>query len=217
MNGGQDLGGVHGFGAIQRETDEPVFHHPWERRVFANTLALGMLGRWNIDMSRYARENRDPAEYLRSSYYELWLKGLERLAVERGLITAEELRSGSGKRTRDESLAPPGPTQAVALLQGRRGARLDVQVPARFAVGDLVRVKNVHPATHTRMPRYCRAKAGTVAIDHGVYIFPDTHAHGLGQKPQHCYSVQFTAKELWGTAQRDSVHVDLWDDYLEKA
>jgi nitrile hydratase len=91
VNGGQDLGGMHGLGPIDIEADEPVFHAEWERRVFALTLAMGASGEWNIDMSRHARENRDPVDYLSSSYYEIWLKGLEALLSERGLLDPQEL------------------------------------------------------------------------------------------------------------------------------
>jgi nitrile hydratase len=217
MNGAQDLGGAHGFGPVRRESDEPVFHHPWERRAFAVTLALGMLGRWNIDMSRYYRENRHPVDYLSSTYYEIWLKGVERLAVDRGLISEEELKSGRALAPRDPTIVPPDATRARELLVKSVGAKLNVPAAAIFASGDRVRVKNQHPATHTRMPRYCRGKAGVIAIDHGVYVFPDTHALGLGPKPQHCYSVRFSAQELWGVPRREVVHLDLWDDYLEKA
>ena len=91
MNGGRDLGGVHGLGPIEIEADDPVFHAPWERRVFALPLAMGARGDWNIDMSRYARENRHPADYLSSSYYEIWLKGLEVLLQERDMVRPEEI------------------------------------------------------------------------------------------------------------------------------
>ena len=217
MNGAHDMGGMHGFGPVAAEPDEPVFHAEWERRVFALTLATGFLGRWNIDMSRFYRENRPPADYLDSSYYELWLKGLEGMLVDRGLLTAEELRSGRAKEARDPALRVPDVAAARKLLANMTGAKVDVAVPARFAVGDRVRVANRHPATHTRMPRYCRGKIGTVNLDHGVYVFPDTHAHDLGQKPQHLYSVRFSAEELWGEPRPDSVMIDLWDDYLGPA
>lgn len=217
MNGGQDLGGAHGFGPVLPEREEPVFHHRWEERAFALTLALGMLGRWNIDMSRYYRENRDPVEYLSSTYYELWLKGVERLAADRGLISEQELKSGQAFSSRDPALEPPDAARARELLAHSRGAKLDEPVKALFAPGERVRVKNLHPTTHTRMPRYCRGKTGAIAADNGVFIFPDTHAMGLGKKPQHCYSVRFTAQELWGEPRRDAVYIDLWDDYLEKA
>jgi nitrile hydratase beta subunit len=155
-----------------------------------------------IDMSRWYRENQSPAEYLRSSYYELWFNGLQRLIADKGFLTDANPPKAIGK-------ADIGPK----LRQGTK-ASVDVQVPARFRVGDAVRVKNEHPRTHTRMPRYCRGKRGVIHMDHGVMVFPDTHALGQGQKPQHCYSVRFTAAELWGRAGPDSVHIDLWDDYL---
>src|SRR5580693_4603338 len=96
MNGGHDLGGMHGLGPIlaESESQEPVFHADWEKRVFGLALALGPLGQWNIDMSRFARERQHPADYLLHSYYENWLVGLEKLLVEKGLVTAEELGSG---------------------------------------------------------------------------------------------------------------------------
>jgi len=217
MNGGQDLGGVHGFGPVRAEADEPVFHAPWERRAFAMTLALGMLGRWNIDMSRHYRENRSPLDYLGSSYYQLWFDALERLAVDRGLITEAELQAGRALAPRDPALRVPDAPTARRLLADMKGAKLEAKVAPRFGVGAQVRVANAHPRTHTRMPRYCRGKVGVIQSDHGVYVFPDTHAHDLGQTPQHLYSVRFSALELWGEARNDAVHIDLWDDYLAAA
>ena len=93
MNGIHDMGGMHGLGPIDREENEPVFHHAWERRAFALNMAAGFLGDWNIDMSRYAREQMPPAEYLATSYYEHWLWGLERLLVEKGLLTRTEIEA----------------------------------------------------------------------------------------------------------------------------
>ena len=224
MNGAHDLGGMHGFGPVEPEPDEPVFHAEWERRAFAVTLALGAWRRWNLDMSRSIREQMPPAEYLATSYYEHWLFGIERLVVDKGLVTPDEMArvlrgelgpsGGAAGAVQEGALRPDG---VVRMAHNRRGARLDDKVPASFRVGDWVRARNVHPLGHTRLPRYCRGHRGVVAIDHGVFIFPDTHATGQGQKPQHVYSVRFTAQELWGpdASPRDTVHVDLWDDYLE--
>jgi len=217
MNGAHDLGGLHGLGPIRREENEPVFHAEWERRAFALNLALGMLGRWNIDMGRFYRENRDPLDYLASSYYELWTKGLERLGIDKGLFTAEELKAGRALAARDPSLKAADVERTRQAIRAGRSAKVDTAIPARFSGGQGVRVRNAHPATHTRMPRYCRGRAGTIHIDHGVFVFPDTHAMGQGPKPQHCYSVRFTAQELWGESGNASVFVDLWDDYLEPA
>jgi nitrile hydratase beta subunit len=224
MNGAHDLGGMHGFGPVAAESDEPVFHTDWERRAFALTLAMGAWRRWNLDMSRSAREQMAPAEYLATSYYEHWLFGLLRLLAEHGFASPDEIaRVERGEPTS----GAPAPVQDGALraddvarmLGKRRGARLDDPVPPRFQVGQAVVARNLHPVGHTRLPRYVRGRRGEVAIDHGVFIFPDTHAAGQGTRPQHVYSVRFTARELWGpdAPARDTVHVDLWDDYLEVA
>jgi nitrile hydratase subunit beta len=72
-------------------------------------------------------------------------------------------------------------------------------------------------AQQRRLTPYARGKGGVIERDHGVFVFPDTNAPGLGAKPQHVYAVRFTARELWGeqAKPKDSVVVDLWDDYLE--
>jgi nitrile hydratase beta subunit len=225
VNGAHDLGGMHGFGPVVPEPDEPAFHAGWERRAFALTLAMGGWRRWNLDMSRSAREQMPPAEYLASSYYEHWLFGLERLLVEHGFVSPEEL--AQVQRGEPAPVAAPARVQDGALrqagvqhmLRNRRAARVDASVAAAFQVGDAVRARNLNPRGHTRVPRYVRGRRGAVVIDHGVFVFPDTHAAGQGKKPQHVYSVRFTARELWGddAPARDSVCVDLWDDYLEAA
>jgi len=205
MNGVHDLGGMHGMGPVEIEKNEPVFHAAWEKLVFALNLATGALGRWNIDMGRYSREQMPPAEYLGTSYYEHWLCGLEKLVRER-LLTGEK-----PERVRLR------PEQVAQFLQNRRGARMSDPVPPRFKVGDRVVARNINRPTHTRVPRYVRGRKGVIDRDHGVFIFPDTHALDLGKKPQHCYAVRFAAQELWGreASARDSVYVDLWDDYLD--
>ena len=225
MNGAHDLGGMHGFGPVVAEPDEPVFHAEWERRAFGLTLAMGAWRRWNLDMSRSAREQMAPAEYLATSYYEHWMFGLERLLVEVGLVPADEM--ARVQRGEPRPISEPAPVQDGALrpdgvtrlLRNRRAARLDDPVPAKLRVGQAVLARNIHPRGHTRVPRYVRGRRGVIAIDHGVFIFPDTHAAGEGTRPQHVYSVQFAARELWGAdaPARDSVYVDLWDDYLEAA
>jgi len=218
MNGAHDLGGTMGFGPIAPEANEPVFHAEWERRAFALTIAMGLHGRWNIDMSRYARENRDPRDYLGSSYYELWLKGLETVLVQTGLASAGELATGRPEGP-PSGVTPPDPKTVAPLLARGFPANLPADIPARFGVGDRVRVRDMTTPGHTRAPRYCRGRVGQVVMDHGVFIFPDTHAHGAGQKPQHLYSVRFAGRDLWGdfASPRDAVHVDLWDDYLDAA
>ena len=218
MNGIHDLGGMHGFGPVNPERDEPVFHHEWERRAFALNLAAGFLGRWNIDMGRYAREHMPPAEYLVTTYYEHWLYGLARLLVERGLVTADELTSMRAQG--------PGPLKALdpadipRALRNRRAARMEDHLAApRFKAGDRVRTKNLNPTAHTRLPRYARGKLGVVDRDHGVFIFADEHAISGRKVPQRCYAVRFEGAELWGpdAGARDAVYVDCFEPYLEPA
>ena len=230
MNGVHDLGGMHGFGPVEPEPNEPVFHTEWERRVFANTVATGFLGTWNIDMSRHARELMPPAEYLATSYYEHWLWGLEHLLVAQGLLTRDEIEA----RVRDVAAGavppaapqtPPAhlrvvhPGDVERLLSTGNPFRVEVDIPPRFKAGDPVVTRNIHPLGHTRLPCYARAKRGVVDRDHGVFVFPDTNAARRDEKPQHCYSVRFEARELWGSEApaKDVVHIDLWDDYLDPA
>ena len=219
MNGAHDLGGMHGFGPVEIEQDEPIFHFPWEKRAFALTLASGYLGRWNLDMTRYAREHMPPAEYLATTYYEHWLFGLQKLLVEQELVTAQELGTGHANAKRSETLAAVRAAEVQPLLRKRRAARLDDDVPPRFRAGERVVARNINPTGHTRLPRYARGRRGVIERDHGVFIFADTHAMTRDKKPQHCYSVRFTARELWGAtaSARDSVFVDLWDDHLDPA
>jgi len=219
MNGVHDMGGMHGFGPVVAERDEPVFHTPWERRAFALTMAMGAWRRWNLDMSRYARERMPPADYLAASYYERWLWGLRTLLVEHGFVSPEEL-----DRPDDRPAAAPRPGVLTPdgvprLLRNRRAARLADPVPPKFKPGDRVAARNVHPTGHTRLPRYVRGHRGVIDRDHGVFIFADSHAAGLGPKPQHVYSVRFAGRELWGPAApaNDAVYVDLWDDHLDPA
>lgn len=218
MNGAHDMGGTHGFGPVVQEDNEPNFHAPWEERAFALTLAAGG-GRWNLDMNRFARENSPPADYLSRSYYQMWTYGLEKLIVESDMVTAADLdaaRAGASF----ESIETPslGPTKVEGAMREGGSARVDVDVAPHFAAGQRVRASVDAPPTHTRCPAYVRGRAGVIDRDHGVFIFPNTHAHGLGKKPQHIYSVRFEANELWGTAsQGGAVYVDLWDDYLELA
>ena len=219
MNGPHDLGGAHGFGPVAPEPDEPVFHADWERRALAMTLAMGGTGSWTIDMSRHARERIPPAEYLAASYYEKWLMGLERLLVERGLVTPAELRAGRSMGA--PAVLPRKPTAETVPAALARGGPADrpAVAAALFAVGDAVRAKVMNPAGHTRLPRYVRGRAGRIERAHGVHVFPDSSAHGCGEDPRWLYSVSFGAREVWGPEARagDTVVLDLWEPYLEPA
>jgi nitrile hydratase len=217
MNGVHDMGGMHGMGPIEHEENEPVFHASWEARVFALNRALGAWGKWNLDASRHSRELIPPAEYLQMSYYEKWLAGLVELALEHGLVTPAELQTGVF--TSPKATPPLTADGVLRLISAGVPASRNVVIEPRFKVGQHVRTRNIHPATHTRLPRYARGKQGVIIRDHGVFVFPDTNAHFKGEKPQHLYSVRFAARELWGTqaAPRDTIHLDMWDDYLDHA
>jgi len=226
MNGVHDLGGMHGFGRVVPEPDEPVFHAEWERRAFALTLAMGAWGRWNLDMTRFAREQMPPVDYLAATYYERWLWGVERQLVDHGFLAREEadrcrtgVAAGAVGSPREPEPRALRAASVARFLRNRRAARRDDPVPPRFRVGDRVVARNIHPAGHTRLPRYVRGRRGAIDRDHGVFVFPDTNALGQGEKPQHVYSVRFPARELWGpdASARDAVYVDLWDDHLEHA
>ena len=213
------MGGMHGMGPIAPERDEPVFHEPWEGRVFAMVRAMGAWRKWNIDASRHQRELIPPADYLRMSYYEKWLTGLIELMIRRGLLTRAEIENGHAAPGTPRA-QPPLTADKVPTLTAK-GAPADRQAQAapRFQVGSEVMTRNIHPEGHTRLPRYARAKRGTIDRIHGVFVFPDTNASFQGENPQYLYSVRFTAHELWGDQERaspeDAVYIDLWESYLD--
>jgi nitrile hydratase beta subunit len=216
MNGAQDLGGMQSFGPIRPEADALIFHADWERHALAITLAMGAAAKWNIDMSRAARESLPPAQYLASSYFEIWFEGLKKLLLDTGLVTAEEIASGVSR-----SAGMPVPrvlmaSEVAAAL--RRGSPVDrpALTEARFKVDDEVLTRQLNPSTHTRLPRYCRGRRGRVIAVHGPHVFPDTNAIGLGEQPQWLYTVRFDASELWGKdTTAASVCVDCWEPYLD--
>jgi nitrile hydratase subunit beta len=217
MNGVHDMGGMQGMGAIEKEKNEPVFHHAWEGRVFALRRAAGAWGQWNIDFARYEVELVPAADYLRMGYYERQFAAFPEMLAKRGLLTRAEIESGTPVQGSPKKV-PPLTVEKVAVLVARGvPTSRDLAAEARFQVGENVRARNMNPVGHTRLPRYARGKFGTIHRDHGVFVFPDTNAHFLGEKAQHVYSVRFAARELWGQEARpqDSVYLDLWDDYLE--
>jgi nitrile hydratase subunit beta len=219
MNGVHDMGGMQDMGPIQYEKNEPVFHAPWEGRIYALALAMGAWRAWNLDAFRHNGELLDPADYFGMTYYEKRLPNLIGLMVKADLVTRAEIESG--KPAPDSPKATPRMTAAIAaaLYTIRVSARRDAAVAPKFKEGEHVRARNINPIGHTRLPRYARGKNGTIERDHGVFVFPDTNAHFLGEKPQHVYSVRFSARELWGeeAVPQDAVYLDMWDDYLELA
>lgn len=207
MDGVHDLGGIEGFGAVEVERDEPAFHEDWERRVFRLSMAAAIALRPTGGSFRHSIERMDPAHYLSTSYYEHWLTGWSTLIVEAGLVSRDELdrrAGGTFPLSRPDRGTPPATPEAD-------------HTEARFAVGDEVRVRAWHPAGHTRAPRYVQGKRGVVVRVDGTYRVPDFEAHGGGRVLDPTYSVRFESRDLWGEggADREAVHVDLWERYLE--
>ncbi len=217
MNGAQDMGGVMGFGPVEPEQNEPVFHAEWEKRVLGMTIAMSVPGGWTIDQMRHARENQPPGEYLSKTYYEIWFSGLQRVLLERGFIAQDEIDAGQALRPAEPVARILQPEDAVPLLSKGSNYERPVSAAALFAPGDKVRARNMHPTGHTRLPRYVRGHVGLVTHVRGNHIFPDASAAGQHDVAQWLYTVRFTARELWGEAADPTVtvSVDAWESYLE--
>ena len=216
-----DLGGQRGHGRVRPEPEGDLFHAPWEPRVLGLTLAAGAMGVWNLDMGRSARETLP--DYARLSYYEIWFAALSKLLIQHELVTPQEAASGESRQP-----ARPTPRKLMACdvaATVARGSptRRPVDRPARFAVGDLVRLYSGDVPHHTRLPRYMRGKVGTVERVHGAHVFADAHALGRGEDPRWLYTVAVRGRELWPAledapeAEHLTVSIDAWEPYLEPA
>ncbi|WP_431512149.1 nitrile hydratase subunit beta [Variovorax sp. DAIF25] len=211
-----DLGGRTGFGAVLPEPEGELFHADWEPRALALVLAMGATGSWNIDASRAVRETLP--HYLQLSYYRIWLAALERLMIERGQLFEDEIAQG-------RMLHAPAPVKRVlhaadvaAVLARGAPTERPAAAPARFAIGQAVRMRAGRVDHHTRLPGYVQGRRGTIERLHGAHVFADSNAQGAGEAPQWLYTVVFEEAELWGSqAQRLSVSVDAWESYLEAA
>jgi nitrile hydratase len=218
MNGVHDMGGMHGFGKVEAEVDEPPFHSAWEGRVLAMNRAMGYCGLWNIDISRFSRESLPPAMYLSSSYYRKWCYALEDLLVHHDLVGRDELEAG-------RALHPPKPVKQTltfdkaAEVLSRGSYERPATSPPVFTRGERVRTKNINPAGHTRLPRYARGHVGVVEHIRGCHVFPDSVTAGKGEDPHWLYTVVFTGPELWGADADPTVKVSIeaWEPYLEQA
>lgn len=212
MNGIHDMGGMHGFGTVEVESDEPVFHARWESRVFGMVRSL----RGNIDAGRHGLERLDPVTYLKDGYYGRWLAALVNGLARLGILTADDLRARMRRRTRRAGRRPAPPSWGPPA--GTNYARDLPQSPA-FAEGQGVVTRDHQPSGHTRLPAYARRRCGVIVRAHAAMVFPDDHAHGRGENPQYLYTVRFTGRELWGDGAEPgiAVHVDLFESYLETA
>ncbi|MFN8514195.1 MAG: nitrile hydratase subunit beta [Chloroflexia bacterium] len=218
MNGVHDLGGMHGFGKIEREENEPVFHAEWEGRVLG--MQQNVRKFLNVDAFRHGIERMPPADYLRSSYYERWLASIERNLIDLGLIDGDEMEARVALLREHPDAVSPSAGDAPDLSQLLKAPPASPPPPApRFAAGDAVVAKNVHPVGHTRLPRYARGKRGVIHRAYSAQTFPDANAHGLGEQPQMLYSVRFEGRELWGAQAEPGqvLYLDLWDSYLDPA
>jgi nitrile hydratase len=210
MNGLHDMGGLHGFGKVEVEPNEPVFHEPWERRVFGMVQSFG----GNIDAGRHSIERLDPVTYLKDGYYGRWFAALERGLREAGILADGEIEARI--RSRKGRKRKPADARA-SWTPGRRYYVRDIGGKPRFAVDQWVVTRNHQPAGHTRLPAYVRCRRGVVRHVHPAMVFPDDHAHGRGENPQFLYTVRFEAQELWGADAEAGtcVHIDLFESYLE--
>ena len=217
MNGVHDMGGMDGFGKVEVEPNEPVFHAEWEARTMALVRAMGAAGAFNIDTSRFYRETLPPDVYLSSSYYKKWLLGLEDLLVDKGYLAREEVDAGQAMMPAKPLKRGKFTTGDVARIMVRGKFGRPAPAPAKFKAGDPVRAKNMHPLTHTRLPRYVRGHVGVIECDHGCHVFPDSSATDAGENPQWLYTVVFEGRELWGADTDPSVKVsiDAFEPYLE--
>jgi nitrile hydratase subunit beta len=225
VNGIHDLGGMDGFGRVHVEPNEPVFHEPWESRVFAMLAAVAFTRLTNADQYRHAVERMPPEHYLHASYYERMMTGLATVLVERGKLDRATLDARAGgrfglaepvhpqaRRDAERIAAATAPAESVGP-----GADAAADLSPRFRVGDAVRVRDIQPHGHTRCPRYVRGRRGVVVRVDRPFSLPDLAAHDVRDRREATYAVGFTAADLWGASTRDAIHVDLWESYLERA
>lgn len=219
MNSAHDLGGQMGFGPVVPEPNEPVFHGDWEKRVLAINVAAGAMGAWTIDEIRHARESLPPAQYLSSTYYEIWLAALDKVLVKHGFLSADELVSGKPAPERREPKRVLKGEEVAGVLRRGFPYEREAEAPARFAIGDRVRTVVMHPQHHTRLPRYARGKTGVIERIVGCHVFPDTGAQGQPETAQWLYTVVFDGRELWGrdADPTSTVSIEAWESYLEPA
>jgi nitrile hydratase subunit beta len=219
VNGVHDMGGMDGFGKVEAEINEPMFHAEWEGRVLAMVRAMGAAGAFNIDSSRYYRETLPPHVYLASSYYKKWLLGLEGLLADKGYVAASELAAGHATEPAKPLKRGKFTVEDVERVMARGKFGRNAPAPASFKPGDRVRAKNMHPMTHTRLPRYARGHVGVVERNLGCNVFPDSAAMEAGENPQWLYTVVFDGVELWGPDSDPTVKIsiDAFEPYLETA
>jgi nitrile hydratase beta subunit len=219
-----DMGGRFGDGAVIPEAEDVIFHADWHPRALALTLAAGSLGKWNIDVSRHARECLSPQDYTAFSYYEKWMGGLAALLVDGGVLTRDELVGKTEAEISDLAVKKLTADQVAGVLARGGPANRDSAVAPMFEIGDAVLTRRIAENVlvdggHTRLPSYAAGARGHILRYHGTHVLPDSNAHGLGEAPEPLYAVVFPASELWQHPEHplDEVVLDLWHSYLAPA
>jgi nitrile hydratase beta subunit len=218
VDGIHDMGGMQGFGRTETPQAGSPFAEPWEGNAFAlGLLAIRAAGA-NLHAFRHAIERVPPAEYL-SGYYGRWLMGAQNLLTDSGIVSSEEVTARAARLSGHDAGEPARPEpHKPDMPSGGAGNLRSLDAPAAFAVGALVRVRDLRPVGHTRLPRYVRRRTGTVTAIRPAQVLPDSAAHFRGEDPQHVYSVEFSSRELWGPGcEPFSLNIDLFEPYLEPA
>ncbi len=221
MDGIHDLGGKHGYGLVQPPAREAVFEQRWHAMVFALVNELFRSGTTpNVDYFRHAIERIDPVNYLDDGYYGRWLGAVETILVEAGVLTQQQVTDRSltlGADADTRIAARPGRRETFPQETRHPTAHRPDDSTPQFSVGDRVGTRPNAVPGHTRLPAYARGVEGVVSAVHDKWVYPDTNAHGLGEQPQHLYTVEFDALTLWGTEGEAGVTVcvDLFEPYLE--
>ena len=222
MDGIHDLGGMHGFGAVVVPGGEVSFHERWEARVFALLLLVELERLGARPGGRATREEMGPVDYLAASYYERWLWSAEQGLLRKGTIAAGEVEHMMERLAAGgpEPLAHRDPEQAARAVEWlREVVPMQPATRPRFVPGQDVRVRRMHPAGHTRCPRYVRGALGVVERVRGADELPDLAVYGRGAPVEAVYAVAFRSDELWGRGEEPlwTVALDLWESYLEEA
>ena len=219
MNGIHDMGGMHGFGPVVREENEPIFHEEWEGRMYGINICSRMPGAGRSDI-----ESIPPAQYLRYSYYEKWLHAKIEALIRLGVIDRDEFEARQAAIAKsDDAMAEPviDPVRVLnRITRNNVSNRPEIEPSGnpQFQAGDVVRARNINPSGHTRLPRYIRGHTGTVQQLWEWQRFEDQDPPFVDtDRVEPVYSVRFEGSELWGeqAEPNQAVYIDMWESYLE--
>ncbi len=217
MDGIHDMGGMHGWGTVTIDPDEPVFREDWHGRAFAmGAMSMGLSGT-NLDAFRHGLERLHPYDYLADGYYGRWLACAETLLVDSGVLAPGAVDARARNLSGESVIEPEDVEENKPVYErGGAGSLREIDDPPAFSVGDRVTAREIRTDGHTRMPRYIRGHTGTIHAHRPAALLPDTNAHFEGENPQHVYTVEFDSTELWGPGAEAAVlRIDLFESYLE--